>query len=253
MFQEQFYAAGKARTAYQPCDLHLIRPGEDEIRKALHQLGKYTKQDELNCGGCGYNSCREKAVAVINGMAEPYMCLPYMRQKAEAVSSLIFEITPNPILILNSELDIAEINPAAARLFHISEEFAKDQNIRCFMDDEDITRVKKSGQDIFVKKEVLAEYQAVVLKTVKYIRKQNQILIILNDITELEQKEQNIYNMKIHTLEIAQEVIDKQMRVAQEIASLLGETTADTKVALTQLKSIVEKEAGKDGDASDIA
>lgn len=248
-FQESFYKKGKADTVYEPFDLNQPVPSEELIKETLHRIGKYTKQDELNCGGCGYNSCREKAIAVINGMAEPYMCLPFMRQKAEAVSSLIFDITPNPIIILDINLDIVDINPSAQKLFDITKDFAKGKSIRYFMNDEDIKRVQQSSKDISVRKEILENYDAVVLKTIKYISKQNQILIILNNITELEKKEQNIRNMKINTLEIAQDVIDKQMRVAQEIASLLGETTAETKIALTQLKKIVYQEAGNNESA----
>lgn len=171
------------------------------------------------------------------------MCLPFMRQKAEAVSSLIFEITPNPIIILDSNLEIDDINPSAQKLLDVTKDFAKGKNIKYFMNDSDIVEVKTSCRDIIVRKEVLKEYQAVVLKTIKYIAKQNRILIILNDITELKKKEENIHNMEIKTIEMAQDVIDKQMRVAQEIASLLGETTAETKMTLTQLKKIVQKEA----------
>ncbi|WP_338832936.1 Anaerobic nitric oxide reductase transcription regulator NorR [Moorella humiferrea] len=59
------------------------RPTEADIRKILAELGKLTPEDELNCGACGYSSCREKAIAVYHGLAENRMCLPYLIAQLE--------------------------------------------------------------------------------------------------------------------------------------------------------------------------
>lgn len=56
----------------------LIQPDENSIKKILFKIEKYTEEDELNCGACGYNSCREKAIAVYQGIAEVEMCIPYL-------------------------------------------------------------------------------------------------------------------------------------------------------------------------------
>ena len=68
------------------------------------------------------------------------------------------------------------------------------------------------------------------------------MLWIANDITRDEKMAKQIQNMKIEAIDMAQQVINKQMTVAQEIASLLGETTAETKVTLTKLKKLIQEE-----------
>ena len=77
-------------------------------------------EDQLNCGACGYKSCREKAIAVINGMAEVEMCLPYMRTLAEKRTDKIIESSPNGIVILNNKLEILHTNPAFRKMFKCS-------------------------------------------------------------------------------------------------------------------------------------
>ncbi|EOD00051.1 sigma 54-interacting transcriptional regulator [Caldisalinibacter kiritimatiensis] len=79
-------------------------PTEEEIKEVLRKTNKYTKEDELNCGACGYNTCREKAIAVVQGIAEVEMCLPYLLSKKtklnEQLSQKIKEIT-----LLKEELE----------------------------------------------------------------------------------------------------------------------------------------------------
>ncbi|NLC37793.1 MAG: sigma 54-interacting transcriptional regulator [Clostridia bacterium] len=61
----------------------LAVPSEEQIREILAELNKFSPEDELNCGACGYGTCREKAVAVYRGLAENKMCLPYLVQNLE--------------------------------------------------------------------------------------------------------------------------------------------------------------------------
>ena len=76
-----------------------------------------------------------------------------------------------------------------------------------------------------------------------YIKKQDAVLAILNDITKEEEMALQDYEKKLETVELAQKVIDKQMTVAQQIAGLLGETTAETKVTLTNIcKTLLDEE-----------
>ncbi len=63
--------------------IQLPEPTEKEIQEVLAGLEKFTKEDELNCGACGYGTCREKASAVVRGLAESQMCLPYLIKKLE--------------------------------------------------------------------------------------------------------------------------------------------------------------------------
>ncbi len=64
-------------------DLKLRQPTEEEITRALQALRKFAPEDQLNCGACGYRTCREKAIAVCQGLAEPEMCLPYLVEELE--------------------------------------------------------------------------------------------------------------------------------------------------------------------------
>ena len=79
-------------------------------------MGKLRPEDELNCGSCGYNTCREKAVAIYQGKAEISMCLPYLKEKAESFSDCIVSNTPNGLIVLNENLEVQQINDAARRI-----------------------------------------------------------------------------------------------------------------------------------------
>ncbi len=69
-------------------------PGERAIKEILAQMGKTTPEQELNCGCCGYNTCREKAIAVYQGKADLSMCLPFLKEKAETFSGYVINNTP---------------------------------------------------------------------------------------------------------------------------------------------------------------
>lgn len=222
---------------------------EEEIKRILQSMGKFDITDEMNCGVCGYNTCRDKAQAIYEGMAEPTMCLQYMRNKAESINYVVFENTPNIIIIVDDELRIKEFNPAAEKLFKINAMEVKDKPISYLMDDWDFINVIQEKKDIYRHKVSYPRYGAVVIQNILYIEKQNIMLAIISDITEEENSKLELLHVKEKTLNAAQEVIENQMRVAQEIAGLLGETTAETKVILTKLKKIA---MGEDGDDDEL-
>jgi iron only hydrogenase large subunit-like protein len=68
---------------HREAPLPVLYHSEDQIRKALHQVGAYAEDDELNCGGCGYDTCRTLARALLTGRAEPSMCLSHLRKLAQ--------------------------------------------------------------------------------------------------------------------------------------------------------------------------
>ncbi|HBM76295.1 MAG TPA: hydrogenase [Clostridiaceae bacterium] len=220
------------------------KASEEEISNILKTMGKFEPEDELNCGVCGYNTCREKAEAIYEGMAEVTMCLHYMRTRAESLTNTIFENSPNIIIILNTDMTVKEFSPAAEAAFKINAKDIAGKPISSIIDDESFLSVKETGKDIIGKK-IELKNESMFLLNVLYLKKQNAVLVIMNDITLDEKHKQELKKVKENTLDAAQAVIDKQMRVAQEIASLLGETTAETKVILTKLKKIAEKE-GRD-------
>ena len=217
---------------------------EEDLSKVLYDMGKLTHADELNCGACGYNSCREKAKAVLDGMAEMYMCLPYMRNKAESLTNVIFDQSPNIIMLIDEDLNVKEFNPTSERLLKVSAQEAKGKPIGLLMDDSGFASVIRTKNSIYKQKMPLLQHGLVFMMNLVYLEKQGFIMAIMTDITLDEKHQEELVRVKQNTLEAAQKVITKQMRVAQEIAGLLGETTAETKVILTRLKQIVIGEAG---------
>ena len=214
---------------------------ETKILEVLHSMEKYTVADELNCAACGYNSCREKAIAVINGMSTIDMCIPFMRTKAERISNELFSNSPNGVFILDRNLNITDLNQAAKEKFYCNETVI-GKKITNYIDDSDFKLVLDSKINIIKKREFYSSYNLIALKNIIYLQNQEALLVIITNITREEKQKEELLSMKKNTLLLTQEVINKQMRVAQEIASLLGETTAETKVALTKLKNIVEGE-----------
>ncbi len=218
---------------------------EKEIDIIMKKMGKYELIDELNCGVCGYNSCREKAQAVFEGMAETTMCLHYMRTKAESLANEIVENTASNLILLDGEMNVREMNPAAKAIFKIQSQNIIGRPISTLIDDINFKKVRESGENIIGKKIAYPQYGVVFIENIVYLPKQDMVLVSMINIMTEEKNKKELTKVKENTLNAAQEVIEKQMRVAQEIASLLGETTAETKIILTKLKKIV---AGEDGE-----
>lgn len=222
--------------------VELQTPEAEQIEKVLRKIGKFTKEQELNCGSCGYQSCRDKAVAVINGKAETYMCLPYMRERAESISNVIIHSTPNAIFALSDELQIHEANAAAKRLFRLDGVEYVNRYIFEFIECEDLYHVRDHKMDMLNKKVLYENYELMVEQSILYIKDNQMIIVVMKDITNDEHKQEKLHQLQCEMADVAQGVIEKQMRVAQEIASLLGETTAETKVALSKLKKSIQME-----------
>jgi iron only hydrogenase large subunit-like protein/uncharacterized Fe-S cluster-containing protein len=216
---------------------------EEEILDTLRQMGKMKPSDELNCGSCGYNTCREKAIAICQGKAEISMCLPFLKEKAENFSDTIARNIPNGLIVLNEKLEVQQINNAALKILNLrrASDILGDQIVRV-LDPGDFLTVLTEGTGIRDKREYLAEYKKYVEKTIIYDKEYRQILCILRDVTEEENQRARKESITHQTIEIADKVVDKQMRIVQEIASLLGETVAETKIALTKLKESITNE-----------
>ena len=221
----------------------LQQPPETEISGVLRQMGKFTASDELNCGSCGYNTCREKAIAICQGKAEISMCLPFLKDKAESFSDTIVKNTPNGLIVLNENLEVQQINAAARDIMNIrrSEDILGDQVIR-ILDPSDFIEAKDTGRNIRNKRVYLAEYKRYVEQSVVYDRDSHLLIGIMRDVTDEETEREKKENISRQTIEVADKVVDKQMRIVQEIASLLGETAAETKIALAKLKESISNE-----------
>lgn len=220
----------------------IVIPSEKEIEAILNNIGKYSAMDELNCGSCGYPTCRQKAIAVYNQIAEPTMCLPYMKHKAETYSHVIFDVTPSIIMVIDHDLKIIDFNPAAERFFEVKKDQAIDLPISIFLEESPFLEVRENQTDLLGLRLNLNEGQTSVIESIIWIEQQGVMLCILHDMTSEMMHEQKMQRLKMNAIDMAQQVINKQMIVAQEIASLLGETTAETKVTLTRLKQLIQED-----------
>ncbi len=214
-------------------------PTEKQLQGILARTGKKTPADELNCGACGYPTCREKAVAVFQGRAEVDMCIPYMHDQAASLANLVMETSPNIVLIVNRNLDILEYSAVGERYFGKSRAQALQMKLDDFFDPHDFLAVMDTHQNIHGRKVAYPQYDLVTLQNIVYLPMQDGALATIIDITAAEKKAREEYARKLETIEMAQKVIDKQMTVAQQIAGLLGETTAETKVSLTKIGRIL--------------
>ncbi|MBR3224626.1 MAG: PAS domain-containing protein [Atopobiaceae bacterium] len=215
-------------------------PSDAEIQSVLRQMGKTTADQELNCGTCGYDTCREKAIAILQGKAEISMCLPYLKDKAEAVSSGIAEYTPNGIVILNDQLEIQQVNPAALRILNLRDESVLlGEHVESVLDTEPFEQAMEEGKSVQHERKYLADCERYVDQTIVPTEDDHTLICIMRDVTNKVEAQVAQEELSRQTAEIADEMVNKQMRVVQEIASLLGETTAETKIALTKLKETV--------------
>ena len=219
------------------------QPADEEIEAVLRQLGKTRPEHELNCGTCGYDTCREKAAAVLAGKADLMMCLPFLMEKAESFSDTIIRNTPNGILVLNEQLQVQRLNEAALRMLRIKDPAdILEQGITRILPADDFVTVLDTGRNIYEHRYCLAAQPTHLEQTVLYDENYHIIIVILRDVSAEESQRARKEHISQQTIDTADKVIEKQMRAVQEIASLLGETTAEIKVALTNLKESLHGE-----------
>ena len=218
------------RKTFTVIEKKLQPPTDEEINSILRQMGKFKPSDELNCGSCGYDTCREKAVAIYQG-------------KAESFSDNIVNNTPNGLIVLNENLEVQQINSAARKMMNIRA--ASDilgEPVNRILDTEPFEKVQRTGRSVRDQRMYLAEYDKYIEQTIIFDRDYRILICIMRDVTDIEKEREKKENISRQTVEIADNVVDKQMRIVQEIASLLGETAAETKIALTKLKKSISDE-----------
>lgn len=225
--------------------VHDVPYTEAEIETVLHKMGKNTPQDQRNCEGCGYASCRDKAIAVLEGMATMEMCVPYMRSKAESVAHTVMENTPNGILVLDDAMTIREYNPAVQSMLK-EVPLCVGLEIGEFMDISLYQKSFRTRTNIYDQRVEYPQWELVTHQTVVPVPAEHILMVIFEDVTKLEGERQEMDAIKESVMEKARTVIKQQMRVAQEIAGLLGETTAETKATLYELLKHLEDKNHED-------
>ena len=222
---------------------HTVQFGGDAIRDMLYKMGKTSPEKELNCGSCGYPTCREKAIAILEGKAKIEMCLPFLKEKAESFSDTIIHNTLTAIIVMDENLQVQQINPSAIRMFGLRD--ARDilhKPVDTLLNPVDYHNIVRAALHSQNRKYYLEAYNRYVDETILYDRQYHVVITLIRDITEQERLRVQGTELRQQTAEITDKVIEKQMRIVQEIASLLGETTAETQIALNKLKDAMAHE-----------
>lgn len=217
-----------------PTRIRREKPSEACIRDALRQVGKRAPDDELNCGGCGYESCRQFAVALLEGNAETAMCVSHMRSIAQQKANALLRCIPLGVVIVNADLRIIECNQLFAEMFgkETEEIFGVLSSLsgavlhKLLPYEELFEAVLRSGED--VSREYLLVGDRLVNLTIFSIEPQQTVGAVLQDVTEVEMHREQIARK-------AREVIERNMYTVQEIACRLGEHMADTEVLLKSI------------------
>ena len=216
---------------------------EEQIRRVLEMTGKSREEDQLNCGACGYATCRDKAIAVIGGMAEPEMCIPHMKRLAEQRVDRIIETSPNGIVILDEHLKILHMNPAFRRFFMCSDAVC-GQPVSYLLDPEPFERLA-SGQEQLIEMTVEHKQYNLVCHEILYpLREERQYVGILVNITHSRTSQQKLDHLRAQTVLQARELLEHQIQMAQRLAQFLGESTAKGEDLVEKLLLMAEEEGG---------
>ena len=222
-------------------------PSEEQLSSILRRMCKNAPEDELNCGICGYPTCREKAKAVFLGRADITMCLPYMKEKAESYSDKIVNVSPNAIVSVGRDLRVKQINQAACDIFGIRKrEDIVGYPVSRILDEFDFVRMLSGDGKQTQTYTYLSDYNVYLEQVFLCDEDKEIVTCIMKNVTQSRQKRNQIRQVKLRTATMADEIVEKQMRIAHEIASLLGETVAETKVAVNDLKNTIMMDEDKD-------
>lgn len=229
---------------FDPVEAAERLPDEAAIRAVLARIGKHSPADERNCGGCGYDTCREKAIAVLQGLAEPEMCIPYMKAKFQTLAHAVVESSLSAVVVVNGSMEIQEFNPAANRMFNPNGLPTVGRPLATFFDPSDFLWVWRHRQRITGKRVAYPHLGLVTRQTIYPLERYEMVVGIITDISEEEALARADEELRRKTAEKAKEVIKNQMRLAQEIAGLLGEATAESKATLVELVDLLTRKEG---------
>ncbi len=229
-------------TTFQTKRVFRLEPTKAQIEAVLRQMDKFSPEDELNCGMCGYSTCREKARAVLFGKAEIDMCMPYIRKRAENYAGKIIDSVPSGILAIDMSLNISQANPAACDIFGVDATSLVGQPIGTILDENDFVNLLASDEGTLMTSIYLPDYGLYLDETLQVNRDANLIICILKNVTEEKTRHRRAMQKRQQTAAIADEIVEKQLRMVHEIASLLGETASETKIAISDLKESVMME-----------
>ena len=210
-------------TDFTPEILKESEISEQQILDCYEATGKFNKELRLDCGACGYLNCRENAIAMIRGMAEPEMCLPYMRRLAEKRTDKIIESSPNGIVILDENLSILSMNSSFKNFFSCTDSISGRQ-ISYLCEDKDYREVAAGKSK--KKESVIKCYGREFQQLTYFLPEDNQYVGIYVDISAVRMNEVKLEAIRTKTLDQVQKLLNHQVEMAQQMTKFLGESTA---------------------------
>ncbi|MDD5042482.1 MAG: [Fe-Fe] hydrogenase large subunit C-terminal domain-containing protein [Candidatus Omnitrophica bacterium] len=214
---------------------------EEQIQAVFEQTGKSDPAQQLNCGACGYNSCREKAIAVIQGMAEAEMCIPYMRRLAERKTDRIIETSPNGIVILDHDLGILSMNKSFKQFFGCSDT-SVGRHISFVMDPVSFEKVASGVEECLAETVEFPQRYFSCHQLIYALRQERQYVGIFVDVSHIRGSERRLRQIKNQTVQQAKELLEHQIGIAQNIARFLGESTAKGEELVNKLMMIMNED-----------
>jgi len=234
-------------TKYYPVKLSALdKVDEAQVRAVLEKTGKAHHDQQLNCGACGYSSCREQAEAVVRGMADTEMCIPYMRRLAEQRSDRIMHTSPNGIVLLDRDFKIIDFNPAFAVMFKIGASLI-GRHIGQIVDPDPFERVASKQQEVYDDQRHYPQYGLVLREVVYALRGEGQYVGMFINITTSAQNAKRLQEVKDETAQQAKELYAHQIEMAKNLANFLGEYTAKGEQLVNKLLEAVTDKNINDG------
>ena len=216
---------------------------EEEIRRQMIAMGKTSPMKIHDCGGCGYETCRLKAIAVLDGKADPKICLPEALERAQSLADVVLDHTPNGIVVTDESLTVRDMNRSARKMLDLEMVNPVGMPLEGILPSSDLhDLIRNTGRKASYFHCYYDMYDKLFEHAIVNIKSQGLKVIILMDRTRETLQEVAMAEARAKTMEVTQKVINEQMRTVQEIAHMLGETTASSKVALLNLQKVVNGE-----------
>jgi uncharacterized Fe-S cluster-containing protein len=219
-------------------DSHVIEDfSEEQILEVFARMDKTDPESRLNCGACGYSSCREKAKAVLRGMAGIEMCVPYMRKMAEQRMDKIIDSSPSGIVIVDDALNILNMNASFCDYFTCGKHLI-GRNISYLLDAQNFEKVATGAREHT--EAIVSCYGREFHQIVYRLPEESQYVGIYTDVTGMLMTEEKMQELKEQTIRKAKELLDHQIKVAQTMAKFLGESTARSEELVERLMGTYE-------------
>ncbi|MDR1081134.1 MAG: hypothetical protein LBQ79_09310, partial [Deltaproteobacteria bacterium] len=218
---------------------------ESQVNRVFERTGKLNPVFQLNCGACGYASCWDNAAAVIRGMAEPEMCIPYMKRLAQQRTDQIMETSPNGIVVLDAELCMIKMNTAFQKMFMCNSGIL-GRRISYLVNSEGFEKLQEGDTDKF--ESIKSKYGIRYHEILYTIREARQYVGIYADISKIRFDSGQLDVIKSQTLMHAREFLEHQVRFAQEMAHFLGKSAAQSEEIARRIIALYDTEEPEGGE-----